>query len=70
MNDTQTIERTVKLIANFWTKTLGNSFHPDSNPHSYRLPCALIERFERDMDYLYLNASNPYQYADPCIRPE
>jgi hypothetical protein len=61
------IERTMKAICKFWAVKLGGDFHPDAAARDCRLTGRIAQRFDEHMQYLWLNASNPYDLANAAV---
>ena len=57
------VEATVKTICRFWAREFEGAFCPDTRALDYHLATPLAARFERDMQYLWTNASDPFGAA-------
>jgi hypothetical protein len=59
----EAVKATVKTICRFWARHLGIAFQPDTRAVDYHLEPELVRRFDADMQYLWLNAPDPFASA-------
>lgn len=57
----QAIEHAMRAICLFWARHFEGNFYPDATLPDLAPP--LHERFEDEMQYLWLNASDPFRLA-------